>query len=258
MSLRRHCGSKLHNKTGKTRSATANPLLRGGDRYGGMVHALVAMRRSGANRRRHLHAAAETPTIDRRNNVLRTRSRAPALHHGGAIDGKGTPGRRQIGKGITRGGIHDDSNPTKGSQDRCRGARRHGRHPGHRPPAGFCPGHHGPLAALERLRAGVRSAAAQGAFARRRESAGDQGQFRDRQRQRPAAAHHLGNPVRRRSRHHHALQQPPADLFGERHRYVRPRRQHRQGRRGLLRFVQVEHVGRPEVHRPCRGPSSAP
>ena len=32
--------------------------------------------------------------------------------------------------------MHDDGNPTKSSQERCRGRRRHGRHPGHgRPPA---------------------------------------------------------------------------------------------------------------------------
>jgi hypothetical protein len=31
-------------------------------------------------------AAAETPTNDRRNNVLRTRARAHALSHGDAID----------------------------------------------------------------------------------------------------------------------------------------------------------------------------
>jgi hypothetical protein len=30
--------------------------------------------------------AVETPTNDRRDNVLRTRERAHALHHGGAID----------------------------------------------------------------------------------------------------------------------------------------------------------------------------
>ena len=30
--------------------------------------------------------SAETPANDRRDNVLRTRERAHALHHGGAID----------------------------------------------------------------------------------------------------------------------------------------------------------------------------
>ena len=42
-----------------------------------------------------------------------------------------------------------------------------------------------------------------------------QDQLRDRQRQRPAAAHHVGDPVGRGPRPDHALQQPPATLRGE-------------------------------------------
>jgi hypothetical protein len=54
----------------------------------------------------------ETPTNDRRDNVLRTRELAHALNHGGADSLKRNPRRRQTGKGITKGGIHDDSNAT--------------------------------------------------------------------------------------------------------------------------------------------------
>ena len=54
----------------------------------------------------------ETPTNDRRDNVLRTRELAHALNHGGADSLKRNPSRRQTGKGITKGGIHDDSNAT--------------------------------------------------------------------------------------------------------------------------------------------------
>ena len=76
------------------------------------------------------------------------------------------------------------------------------------------------LAALERLRSGFRSAAAQGDAARGREGARHQDQLRDRQRQRPAAAHHVGDPVGRRSRPDHAQQQPPAALCRELRRHV--------------------------------------
>ena len=80
---------------------------------------------------------------------------------------------------------------------------------------------------------------------------GSQDQSRDRERQRPAAAHHLGDSVGLRSRHHHALQQPPADLFGERHRPFRHRRPGGQGRRWLLRSVQIELGRRSEMDRPA-------
>jgi len=56
-----------------------------------MVHAQAAVP---ALRRIHLFrveittdaGSVETPTNDRRDNVLRTRERAHALNHGGAID----------------------------------------------------------------------------------------------------------------------------------------------------------------------------
>jgi len=40
----------------------------------------------------------ETPTNDRRDNVLRTRELAHALNHGGAESLKKNPSRRQIGQ----------------------------------------------------------------------------------------------------------------------------------------------------------------
>ena len=103
------------------------------------------------------------------------------------------------------------------------------------------------LAALERLRSGVRSAAAQGAAARGREGARHQDQPRDRQRQRSAAAHHGGDPVGRRSRPHHALQQPSAALCREPRRRERCRGGDRQGRGRLLSPRQVELERRQEV-----------
>ena len=66
--------------------------------------------------------------------------------------------------------------------------------------------------------------------ARGREGAGHQDQLRDGQRQRPAAAHHLGDPVGRRSRPDHAQQQPSAALCRELRRHVGCRGAARQGR----------------------------
>jgi hypothetical protein len=68
-------------------NTTAAP---GGYRYGGMVHARAAVP---ALRRIHLvhveiatdAGRVETPTNDRRDNVLRTRELAHALNHGGAV-----------------------------------------------------------------------------------------------------------------------------------------------------------------------------
>jgi hypothetical protein len=82
-----------------------------------MVHARAAVP---SLRRIHLFyveiatdaGSVETPTNDRRDNVLRTRELAHALNHGGADNLKRNPSRRQTGKGITKGGIHDDSNAT--------------------------------------------------------------------------------------------------------------------------------------------------
>ena len=74
------------------------------------------------------------------------------------------------------------------------------------------------------------TAAAARAAARGREGARHQDQLRDRQRQRPAAAHHGGDPVGRRPRPVHAQQQPPAALCREPGRSRGCRRAARQGR----------------------------
>src|SRR5204863_369972 len=66
---------------------------------------------------------------------------------------------------------HEESATTHGAQDRYRACRRHGRHPGDWARAGVRAGHHCALAALERFRSGIRSAAAPGIAARRREGA---------------------------------------------------------------------------------------
>ena len=118
-------------------------------------------------------------------------------------------------------------------------------------------GDHRALAALERLRAGLRPAAAQGAAAGGREGARHQDQLRDGQRQRPAAAHHRRHPVGRRPRPHHALQQPPAALCREPCRPERRRRGDRQGRGRLLSPRQGELATTARSGSPCRGPSSA-
>jgi hypothetical protein len=76
MTSRQHSGYQAFYKTGKTRSATAIPLRR---REGtGMTVWFM--------RRLQCLLCVETPTNDRRDNVLRTRERAHALNHGGAID----------------------------------------------------------------------------------------------------------------------------------------------------------------------------
>ena len=64
-----------------------------------------------------------------------------------------------------------------------------------------------------------------------REGARHQGQPRDGQRQRPAAAHHRGDPVGRRPRHLHALQQPPAALRRRASSTCQRRRRGRSARR---------------------------
>ena len=76
---------------------------------------------------------------------------------------------------------------------------------------------------LERLRSRIRPAAAQGSAARGREGAWHQDQFRDCERQRSAAAHHVRDPVGRRARPVHAVQQSPASVCGERGRHGRCR-----------------------------------
>ena len=76
---------------------------------------------------------------------------------------------------------------------------------------------------------------------------GRQDQLGDGQRQRPAAAHHGGDPVGVRSRPHHALQQPSAALRREPRGHERCRRGARQGRGRLLSARQVELQRRQEV-----------
>ena len=92
MTSRQHSGTKLFYKTGKTRAATATALLRGR----GADMAVWFMRRLQCPfceeftlSRAEIATDAgsvKTPTNDRRDNVLRTRQRAHALNHGGAID----------------------------------------------------------------------------------------------------------------------------------------------------------------------------
>ena len=103
------------------------------------------------------------------------------------------------------------------------------------------------LAPLERFRAGFRPAAAQGDTARGREGARLQDQPGDGQRQRPAAAHHGGDPVGVRPRPHHAVQQPPAALCREPRGHERCRGGDQQGRWRLLSPRQVELERRQDV-----------
>src|SRR5258705_12931597 len=117
MMSRQHSGYQAFHKTGKTRSATAIPQRR---REGTGMAVWFMRGLLPALRRIHLFrveiaadaGSVETPTNDRRDNVLRTRELAHALNHGGADSLKRNPSRRQTGKGITKGGIHDDSNAT--------------------------------------------------------------------------------------------------------------------------------------------------
>jgi hypothetical protein len=96
-------------KTGKTRSATANHCcVEGTGMAVGFIRwlqyadtiptadgiamtigndVIAPLRREDPVSRRNRHRRwRETSTNDRRNNVLRTREHAHALHHGGAID----------------------------------------------------------------------------------------------------------------------------------------------------------------------------
>jgi hypothetical protein len=92
MASRQHSGTQAHHKTGKTRAATATALLRGR----GADMAVRFMRRlQGLPCEQFIlfHAeiataagSVETPTNDRRNDVLRTREHAHALNRGGATD----------------------------------------------------------------------------------------------------------------------------------------------------------------------------
>ena len=126
---------------------------------------------------------------------------------------------------------------------------RHGRHPGQRPGTRFGPRDNRPLAALGRFRAGLRHAAQGPDHAGMQEGVGLQPQGRDRQRQRPAVAHHLGDPVRRRSRHHHGVRQLAAALRPEPGRRQRPGRGARQGRGRLLRRLAPDRHDRRQVDR---------
>jgi hypothetical protein len=92
MTPRQHSGIQALHKTGKTRSATATPLLRGR----GADMAVWFMRRLQCLPCEqftlfHGDIAAVAGSVgiatnDRRNNVLRTRERAQALNYGGATD----------------------------------------------------------------------------------------------------------------------------------------------------------------------------
>jgi hypothetical protein len=91
MMPRQHSGTQALHKTGKTRAATATPLLRGR----GADMAVWFMRRllclpceQFALFRAEIATSGRrvgTPT-HHRDNLLRTRERAPALHHEGATD----------------------------------------------------------------------------------------------------------------------------------------------------------------------------
>jgi hypothetical protein len=92
MTARQHSGNQALHKTGKTRAATATPLLRGR----GADMAVWFMRRlRGLPCEQFALFPAEIATAagsvgiprnDRRDNLLRTRERAHALDHGGATD----------------------------------------------------------------------------------------------------------------------------------------------------------------------------
>jgi hypothetical protein len=92
MRSRQHSGTQALDKTGKTRSATATPLLRGrgADMAGWFMRRLQCLPCEAFTLFFAETAAAAgsvgTPTNHRRNNVLRTRGRAQALNRGGATD----------------------------------------------------------------------------------------------------------------------------------------------------------------------------
>jgi hypothetical protein len=90
MASRQHSGTQAHHKTGKTRSATATPLLRGrgADMAVGFMRWLQGLPCDQFNLF-HGEIATDagtvgTPTNDRRNNALPARAPAHALNHGGA------------------------------------------------------------------------------------------------------------------------------------------------------------------------------
>jgi hypothetical protein len=92
MGSRQHSGNQALHKTGKTRAATATPLLRGRD----ADMAVWFMRRLQCLPCEHLTlipaeiavaaGRVETPQNDRRHNLLRMWERAHALNHGCAMD----------------------------------------------------------------------------------------------------------------------------------------------------------------------------
>jgi len=101
MALRQHSGTKLSIRRGKTRSATATPLLRGRVpiwRYGSCAGCSACSAKNPTLFHAEIAPDAgslRTPTNDCRNNGLRTRERAHALNYGGTIIWN--PSRRQIG-----------------------------------------------------------------------------------------------------------------------------------------------------------------
>ena len=106
-----------------------------------------------------------------------------------------------------------------------------------------------PLAALDRFRAGIRRAAQEPDRAGMQEGDGHHPQGRDGQCQRPAVAHHLGDPVRKRRGHHHGDQQLAAALRRQPGRCERRGRGDRQGTGRLLRRLPAGRHGRQQVDR---------
>ena len=123
--------------------------------------------------------------------------------------------------------------------------RRPRGHPGQRTGTGLGAGDDRPLAALGRFRAGLRRAAQGPDRAGMQEGARHQPQARDGQRQRPAVAHHLGDPVGRRRRHHHGDRQLAAALRRQpgRRRATWPRRSARPRAATTTSAKQVATVG---------------
>ena len=108
----------------------------------------------------------------------------------------------------SQGGNHGSHHTSQTSETvgrrRRRGAnRRPCRHPGERAGTGLRAGNHRPLAALGRLRAGFRRAAQRSHHAGMPEGDRHHAQGRNHQRQRPAGAHNLGDPVGNRTGYHH-------------------------------------------------------
>lgn len=118
-----------------------------------------------------------------------------------------------------------------------------------RPRTGSRPGDQRPLAALGRFRAGVGRAAQGAAHAGVQDGDRHHPQGRDRQRQRPAVAHHLGDPVGHWRRPHHGVRQLAAALRNGPGRRRRSGRRARQGGRRLLRRLQAGRHGRQQVDR---------